>query len=189
MGNPVEETPSAADLSGFASREWLAGLLDPEKVASAHYFGNTKHREGKMVKWVQREVPSMTTDEKEQLRLGLTALSAEAKLPVQRAADASDADQIKKGLQLLNDELACLDCHEFHFTDEDASGPDLTGYGSREWLISFLTDPSHERFYGEHNDRMPAFGAEGILDEKSLGLVVDWLRRDWYRPESNETRP
>lgn len=184
MGNPVDEAPSAADLNQFASRAWLAGLLDPERVDSVHYFGGTAFAEGKMVKWVKRKVPEMSPEEKDQLNLALMALSAEAKLPYQREADARDAAKIKEGLRLLDEELACLDCHEFHFTDEDASGPDLTGYGSREWLIALVTDPRHERFYGERNDRMPAFGAEDILDDKSIGLVVDWLRGEWYRPES-----
>ena len=47
-----------------------------------------------------------------------------------------------------------------------------------------LRDPEHPDYYGEDNDRMPAFGAEGILTEQQMGLVVDWLRRDWYRAES-----
>ena len=41
-------------------------------------------------------------------------------------------------------------------------------------------------FYGDRNDRMPAFGTDNILSEESLGLVVDWLRSDWYRPEESQ---
>ena len=29
------------------------------------------------------------------------------------------------------------------------------------------------------NDRMPAFGKENKLDQRSIELVVDWLRGDW----------
>jgi ubiquinol-cytochrome c reductase cytochrome b subunit len=79
-----------------------------------------------------------------------------------------------------------LDCHQFHFQDEDATGPDLTGYGSREWLVAFLSDPGHARFYGERNDRMPAFGKEGALTTQEMRVVADWLRGDWYRPGSTE---
>jgi hypothetical protein len=51
--------------------------------------------------------------------------------------------------------MRCTECHQFRKTDEDASAPDLTGYGSREWLIGIINDPTHDRFYGKRNDRMP----------------------------------
>ena len=47
-----------------------------------------------------------------------------------------------------------------------------------------LHDPTEERFYGADNDRMPSFGAEKILTEDEMGLVVDWLRGDWVRQDS-----
>ena len=59
---------------------------------------------------------------------------------------------------------------------------DLTGYGSHDWLMGIVTNPKHERFYGKRNDRMYAFGADGILGVQSIGLIVDWLRGEW--PES-----
>ena len=57
---------------------------------------------------------------------------------------------------------------------------------SREWLLAFVRNPAGERFYGDNNDRMPAFGPHdnpqlNQLDDKSLGLIVDWLRGDWVR--------
>jgi ubiquinol-cytochrome c reductase cytochrome b subunit len=48
--------------------------------------------------------------------------------------------------------------------------------------MDFISNPAHERFYGKRNDRMPKFGEEKILDEKSVGLIADWLRGDWYQP-------
>ena len=73
-----------------------------------------------------------------------------------------------------------------HSPDPDATGPDLTGWASREWLTSFITNPAHERFYGKKNDRMPRFGDEKILDAHTIGLVADWLRGDWFEPKSGE---
>jgi mono/diheme cytochrome c family protein len=29
---------------------------------------------------------------------------------------------------------------------------------------------------------MPAFRDQEILSEREIGLIVDWLRRDWYEP-------
>ncbi|MEP6778564.1 MAG: menaquinol-cytochrome C reductase, partial [Gemmatimonadaceae bacterium] len=60
--------------------------------------------------------------------------------------------------------------------------PDMTGYASKEWMIAFVSDPSHERFFGDNNDRMPSFGKEKTLTLQELGLVADWLRGDWFMP-------
>ena len=83
---------------------------------------------------------------------------------------------------LLNNQVRCTECHQFQKRDEDATAPDLTGYASREWLIDFVSDPSHERFYDKRNDRMPSFGKDQRLDAHAIGLVVDWLRGEWYEP-------
>ena len=59
----------------------------------------------------------------------------------------------------------------------------LTGYGSRDWLIGLITNPAHTNYFGKRNDRMPAFGEEKILDATTIGLVADWLRGEWYEPQ------
>jgi hypothetical protein len=55
--------------------------------------------------------------------------------------------------------------------------------------VGIIDDPTHERFYGDDNDRMPSFGkaAEGaapILTRQQVELITDWLRETWYRPAS-----
>jgi ubiquinol-cytochrome c reductase cytochrome b subunit len=178
QGNPVKDPQSAPDLKGFASRAWLAGLLDPAKVDSAHYFGGTKFKDGKMVKWVKKNADE--PKEQEQLKKIIAALSAEAQLKSQRDADARDADLIKQGLELARGDVACTDCHAFGKPDPDATAPDLTGYGSRAWLVRFIGNPAHADFYGKRNDRMPPFAEKQMLDAKTIGLLADWLRGDWY---------
>jgi hypothetical protein len=42
--------------------------------------------------------------------------------------------------------------------------------------VEFISNPSSERFYGEQNDRMPAYLEEGILNQEQISLIVDWLR-------------
>ena len=180
LGNLLRDAQSASDLKGFASREWLAGLLDPERIGTTNYFGGTKHRTGKMSKFVHEKVAAYSAEKKEQLNKVLTAVSAEAQLKSQREADAKDASLIEAGRGLFAGEINCANCHQFHKKDEDATGPDLTGYGSRAWLMKFIGDPGHADFYGERNDRMPAFGVKGILSEPQIGLVTDWLRGEWY---------
>ncbi len=183
LGGRVADPPSASDLKGFASRAWLANLLNPTNVAAPHYFGGTKFKAGKMVKFVQRDVAGFDATKQAQLAKVILALSAEAGLKAQREADAREAAAIAEGRELIRSQaMRCTECHQFQKPDEDATAPDLTGYGSRAWLIAFVGDPAHERFYGRRNDRMPRFGVDGTLDAQALGLVVDWLRGDWYEP-------
>jgi ubiquinol-cytochrome c reductase cytochrome b subunit len=131
-----------------------------------------------MVKFVQRDVAAYTPEQKEQLRKVVIALSAEARLPAQRDLDKADAALIQEGADLLRTAMKCTDCHQFKQKDEDATAPDLTGYASREWMIDFISNPKHERFYGKRNDRMPVYGEE--MDRNSIELIVDWLRGHYF---------
>ena len=180
MGNPVTEPASAPDLKGFGSREWLAGLLDPAKVDGPEYFGGTRFKEGKMVRYVKNKVAKYTPEQRVALQKVIAAVSAEAALPNQAALDARDTALIQEGRQLARDDMSCTDCHQFRKPDDEATAPDLTGWGSREWLIGIISNPAHERFYGKRNDRMPAFAETGQMDAASIGMVADWLRGDWY---------
>jgi ubiquinol-cytochrome c reductase cytochrome b subunit len=176
----TQSQPSASDLKGFASREWLGGLIDPAHIDGPNYFGNSKLREGKMVKFVKKDIAAYSPEQKQNLKKVIAALSAEAGLKSQDAADKGDAAMITEGTNLLaSAEMRCTECHQFHKKDEDATAPDLTGYGSREWLVGFITNPAHERFYGKRNDRMSKFGEDKILDPQAIGLLADWLRGDW----------
>ncbi len=179
-GHPVKDPQAASDLGGYGSREWIAGLLDPEHVSTTNYFGATKFKDGKMAKFVKKEVANYTPEQKEQLKKVIAAVSAEAQLRTQADIDKRDAAMITEGRTLLRDTIKCTDCHQFHAKDEEASAPDLTGYGSKAWLVKFLNNPGHADFYGDRNDRMPAFGEKHILTPEQIGLLADWLRGDWY---------
>jgi ubiquinol-cytochrome c reductase cytochrome b subunit len=183
LGKPVSDPSSAPDLKGFASREWLIGFMDAERIITPHYYGGTRFAErSQMVRFVQRDVADYDEEQQAMLAKVIKALSAEASLPAQAAIEAVEAPLIAEGRELLNHEdMRCTECHKFHNDAEDAEAPNLTGYGSREWIVAFITNPAHERFYGERNDRMPAFGDEQTLDEQQLGLLADWLRGDWPR--------
>jgi ubiquinol-cytochrome c reductase cytochrome b subunit len=175
-----KDPQSASDLKGFGSREWVSGLLDPTRISTTNYFGGTKFHDGKMVKFVQKKAANFSPEQKESLQKVIVAISAEAQLKSQIAADQRDAAIIEEGRTLLQNETKCTDCHRFRNKDEEATAPDLTGYGSRKWLIDFVSNPAHPDFYGERNDRMPAFGAKQVLTEQSIGMIADWLRGTWY---------
>jgi ubiquinol-cytochrome c reductase cytochrome b subunit len=187
-GNVPKDAQSASDLAGFGSHAWLTGLLDPARVSGTNYFGATTHKDGKMSKFVKKDVAGYTPEEKAQLQKVILAVSAEAQLKSQATTDQQDAAAIAEGRTLFKDAMACTDCHQFHVKDPDASAPDLTGYASRDWLVRFLNNPGHDDFYGKRNDRMPAFGEKKILSAEEIGLIADWLRGDWYEPAQPQAR-
>lgn len=189
----IASEPSAPNLYGFGTTEWIAGMLDPRRVATDHYFGNTKFAEGDMVSKVRELFDGLEEAEaakmRDDLKLVAQALSAEAALPHSAATGHVDQASIVAGRELLSGRLACTDCHKFRDQGELGSGPDLTGYGSRNWLLGMISNPQHERFYtGDRNDRMPAFAdnaehlEHNLLSPRELSLLVDWLRSDWYEP-------
>jgi ubiquinol-cytochrome c reductase cytochrome b subunit len=189
LGGIPKDPQSASDLAHFASREWLAGLLDPNTITTSNYFGGTKFHDGKMVKFVKKEIAGYSAEQKDQLKKVIVALSAEAELESQVSLDQRDASLIEEGRGIITNALRCTDCHQFHKKDEDATAPNLTGYGSRKWLLDFVSNPAHPDFYGERNDRMQAFGVQKILSEQQVALVVDWLRGHSYQPTASATTP
>ena len=183
----VAAEPSAPNLYGFATFEWIAGMLDPAAVGGPNYFGHTKFADGDMVSHIRGLFADVGGDEADELRAQVrrvaATLAAEAALPVRREVDRRETEAIAAGAALLTGKLGCADCHMFHDQGELGSAPDLTGYGSRDWLLGMIANPRDERFYGpEHNDRMPSFsqGGHALLNSRELGLLVDWLRCDWH---------
>jgi ubiquinol-cytochrome c reductase cytochrome b subunit len=181
------DKPTAPNLFRFASRPWLAGLLDPKQIGGPQYFGNTKLRTGKMPDFVKETFGDADAEQKKNLEKVVAALSAEAKLPSQLSADTKDAKAVKEGRRLIVDDFGCVDCHKFHEKGSLGSGPDLTGYGTTEWIEGIIRNPAHKRFYGKLNDRMPAYGssdpAQETLSPEQIKLLAEWLRGEWYEAE------
>jgi len=209
----INEKPTAPNLFGVGSRRWIEGMLDPEQVAGPDYFGyegSTFAGDGEnteMVVFVQEDCFGEDLDDaqREEIQKALkkiaAALSCEAALSLQRAEDAQDTAIIAEGRKLIEGGLAdllengssCTDCHTFG-EQQDIGSPVLDGYMSRQWMIDFLRNPADERFYGELNDRMPAFAPHknpqlNQLGEQTLGLIVDWLRGDWVRAKPHASDP
>ncbi len=184
-GLPLVDKQTAADLAGWGSRDWLRKFMDPKHIMTDAMWGGTAfvqpakgRNRSSMVDYVVDEVPKLDAAGKEQMERVILALSAEAELPAQREADAKDAAAITQGrIDFGEMGLNCADCHEFR-GEGGGKGPDLTGWGSREWTIGIIHNPENKKFYGRRNDRMQAFGEKGELDRRQMELLTDWLRGD-----------
>ena len=175
----VSEEPSAPELYGFAGRQWIAGLLDPKQIRSAKYFGNTPFRRGEMAGFVVDELPELDQQERTAI---VAALSTEAQLPRQREMDLKDKDLIEAGRALIADE--CTGCHRYR-GKKGSGAPDLTGYGSRRWLMEIIGDPAAKRFYGKRNYNMPSYlefpdePGKNLLSVEQVEVLAKWLRGEW----------
>jgi len=173
----------APALEGFATQEWIAGLLDPQRITTPEYFGSTEtHSSGEMgmVEFVKGDLQKWKPEE---VRSVVLALSAEAQLRSQAHIEQAKKKEIDQGIALLKDsDRGCAQCHKFHDAGDLGMAPDLTGYGTRQWLIDFISNPADERFYGDENERMPLFGKEQQLKPDEIGMIADYLRGDWYEP-------
>jgi ubiquinol-cytochrome c reductase cytochrome b subunit len=126
----------------------------------------------------------LTTQARRQIA---SALAAQAERRLQRGESAFDQQDITAGLDLIKEN--CTACHRFGEEGSLGSAPDLTGYGSYEWMLGMISDPAHDRFYRDTNDRMPSFAKDlehpqnNNVSVRELSLIVDWLRGDYYLDE------
>ena len=175
---------SAANLFAFGSAGWMRGLLDADQVAGPAYFGNTAHKDGDMVSFVRDDLADEATWPKADIDAVVAAMTVESGRPV----PPEIANLVDRGRELVAADDRCGACHSFRDNGTDlGSAPELTGWAGREWLVGIIGDPTHVRFYGDSNDRMPSFGtaAEGALPPltaEQVGMLADWLRGEWYRP-------
>jgi ubiquinol-cytochrome c reductase cytochrome b subunit len=187
----LAEKPTAPNLYGYASVDWLAGLTDPKQISYVpaqltksdrpRYFGATAFKNSDMAKFVKDNLKELKKDAGEQeFRKTLAALASEAH---RRPGEKPSAD-VKQAIE----DFTCVDCHRFHDRGNLGAAPDLTGFASRDWLIGIISDPAHKRFYGAKNDRMPAYAPspdapeKNILTRRQVELMADWLRGHWYEP-------
>jgi ubiquinol-cytochrome c reductase cytochrome b subunit len=184
-----ETSYGGANLFGIGTPEWFLRFLDPDRIGSDQVFGQTKHKDGTMLDFVQTELAELDDEGKETIAQIAAALSAEANLIWRHEEIARDREtgRLDKGVEALQAAIAdqaCTDCHKFHELGDEI-GPDLTGYGSFEWLYGFISDPTQNRFYGEEgNDRMQKYAehaddpALNLLSPHEIDMLVRWLRGD-----------
>lgn len=174
---PADEV-LAPNLFGYGTRTWVEGWLTPEKIVGPDYFGNTAFKRGDMVEFVKELFADPEEDDLEDRQTMVMALSAKAGLVCQAEMDKKDAERIEEGQELLAD---CIDCHKLGDEGELGTAPELTDYASKKWTTEIISKPMAKRFYGDKNDRMPAYAefddeSKNIMTNHQLEMLVEWLR-------------
>ncbi|MCS7306747.1 MAG: cytochrome b N-terminal domain-containing protein [Thermoguttaceae bacterium] len=179
------EKPTAPNLGGFGTPQQVRGWLDPERIQSPEYFGGTAFKNGAMVQTIKELFADLEGDELKEMQEHMDSialmLAAEANLPHQQAALQQQKDRIEQGRKLFYQN--CASCHRFHGKGTP-SGPELTGYGSLQWLVEITANPASPKFYGSRNDRMPIFEKE--LSPQQIELIARFIRAEWYEPPKSE---
>lgn len=197
---------SAADLGNFGTKEWIRNVLIDYKTVFAP-TENAKWKgklvsdmflKGEMAEWSEASA-EILKKEKNKKHVDALVEFLYAQSNREGALD-SKSEVMELGKEVYDfgelssedevfDNGACVDCHTLIARDgsklkSQGEGPTLTGYASKEWLISFLKNPSAEEHYGYSEDRnaMPAF--EEQLSEKEIDLIVRWMMGDYFKPKS-----
>jgi hypothetical protein len=139
------ESAAASDLGTFGTRAWVRGILTD--AAGPKHFGATKLAGGDMAIWVADNVTSKKVKEDE-LDAVIEFLASFSNHKENGSIDKEKVAAGARFFALGSDATTgtCYDCHamkidpdpEELFKEPSAQiatgAPDLTGYGSREWI-------------------------------------------------------
>ncbi len=164
----INDKYTASDLGDYASEAWIRGLL--ESPGDAKYFGRTDLQG--MQKWkkgVLKARMKMSKDEIEKEEAEFTTISkwlADQKNPEEKR----DKKLHASAKEMF--ENHCSSCHKVGDLGEN-DAPELTNYGSADWIRMMVMSPAHKTRYGAKNT-MPAFRTiEGPGSEVSLREFLD----------------
>ena len=144
------------DLTNYNSREWLFGFF--KNPDAPEYYGNTGIKIMQPVDLHDSKIYDIVDF--------LLAETGKSFLV--------DDDAVKRGKHLVvkDEDQQCLYCHAYNGEGQKLA-PDLTGYGSDDWLKEFIKDPGSIKFYGKQN-KMPAF--KDKLSDQQIDNVVAFLQ-------------
>jgi len=174
---------ASSDLAGFASREWIRGLL--ANPMEEHYFGRMRTPEGEPAHTRMSKFLAEIMPEGEEARRALLAdldaaalyLEEESRNPGLLASEtASSRDPlVQRGREIFIN--ICNECHSYSGERKGTTrAPEMLGYGSVEWIELMIAEPDHESRYratGRERARMPRF--KDRLTERERNMVAVWL--------------
>ncbi|MFO1021929.1 MAG: cytochrome b N-terminal domain-containing protein [Planctomycetales bacterium] len=203
-GKPVEElvgdklvpaVATATDLGKFGSREWVSGVLKDfkkhfEPTTHARFDGQEvkdRFTAGSMAEWSESNAKEMKPEDLAAIVEFIVDQSGVANPP-------TNPDLVAKGKKFFSDgseevQESCATCHKLQPRGEmkalgsGSGAPELTGYGSAEWLDSFISNPGDKRHYGKKN-AMPGFADR--LSRQDRKLLIDWMQHKWYEPAAKK---
>jgi quinol-cytochrome oxidoreductase complex cytochrome b subunit/mono/diheme cytochrome c family protein len=152
----MNEKPTASDLTGFGTKEWVLGILTTP--GDKKYFGATQLAE--MTKWVttQRQNAQANEKKRQEMEADFEEIASWLAMAPRKEPPSDDKDEspFAKGYRKFADK--CSECHTYRRKEGDdfGKGPDFTGYGDTEWIRGMIADPAGRSRYGKNN-RMPAF--------------------------------
>lgn len=148
----------APDLGDFASEQWVRGLLhDP---GAEKYFGRTgltgmQRWKKNVLRDRERLKKSDPKDADKLIAEEEAAFDLIARWLGQQARPASERDQALEKAGLTAFEENCVSCHNYRGAG-GGTAPDLTDYGSADWVRLMVMAPAHKSRYPTKNE-MPAF--------------------------------
>src|SRR5262249_23371729 len=93
----------------------------------------------------------------------------------QSAATDVDEARRKHGVDVFN--TACNDCHALEDGMPGSSAPGLAGVGSRDYYLSFISNPKSALHMGPDKSEMPRFDKDlSLLERDALAEYLVWLR-------------
>lgn len=180
---PAEEV-SAPNLFGYGTKKWITGWLNPKKINSPDYFGNTAFKQGgkneKMVAFIKDFYEDAEEEDIEERQAMVLALYYKSGMsPELNYKNKEIIEQIELGQESLVD--YCTECHKIGYRGSLGIGPELTDYASRQWTEEIIANPAAKRFYGDKNDRMPIYAefedeSKNVLTHRQIKILANWLR-------------
>lgn len=155
------------DLGAWGSAAWLERFLDDPN--HRHLYGGTALA-GKMLGIEAYGIED--ADDRAALVAGLVARRGEGWVPQGVAGAETDARFVE-----VFDDAGCQACHRLELGEQalgrvDAMGPELTYYGSPQWVETLLLSPDAPSHYGKLNT-MPSFAAK--LDRAEREALTEYL--------------
>jgi ubiquinol-cytochrome c reductase cytochrome b subunit len=148
----------APDFGDYNSREWLTALIRNPK--DKRFFGGTKHDDE------MDPYPLEKVNETQMAELVEYVLSLSGAPPKDL-----DAGMASRGAKVYDEVLDCKDCHEIE-AGKGGTGPNLSGRGSEEWLVSMISDPTQIHLFGG-NAKMPKFAEKLKAEEiKAIAQLI-----------------
>jgi len=186
LGEVPADPPTSSDLKGFASREWIRGLL--ENPMSDRYFGRMRTPEGepahtRMDRFTRERLESADESMRAQVGAEYDAVAAFLADQSRDRKGASPAARESEALVTRGQEVFTTICNECHSYAGERTGttraPEMQGYGSVEWLELMIAEPDHESRYrstGRERARMPRF--QERLSNLERRMLAEWLAND-----------